>query len=204
MHNSIHHKDLLECRKQFGPPGLRKFPLMDRLFYLNIKRPDWCTEEEALWQLFENKQDVFKYGNIVWGHIVQANTLLFEPGEDDCPASVLFCPDPKQVIHFETLQSAAQRMFQLKNTTPSDPELLKIAQALTNEVTRTFGVKVPQQFSDGFSLYQASTFIARKHLPNGVLSRPLFPLLVNSKSPFYCFPLPSQYWSNSLVEDWIR
>ena len=203
MQDTISQEDLIECRKRFGEPGSRRISFPDRICYLNIRKPFWCNTEDDLWHLFKNKWKVIKNGNIVWGHIVQANVLLFKPGTNDCPASVLFSPDPKEVINLSALNYASGCMFNLKNTTPGDEELLQIANTLTDEMSRTFGVKVPQKFCQGFNFYEASTFISRKHLPNGVLSGSVFPLLVSSRSPYYCFPLPSKYWSKNIVDYWF-
>lgn len=202
MHTTIGQQDLEECRQQFGAPGRRRFRMREGLCYLNIKRPIWCGKQDELWNLFKHKQQVLCHGEIVWGHIVQANTLLFKPGIANCPASVVFCPDSAVPVNLAALSYAAKCMFDLKNTTPEEAELLEIANTLTDEMTRTFGVQVPKQFCNGFTFYEASTFITRKHLPDGVLRRSIFPLLISSVSPYYCFPLPSKYWSSDLIHYW--
>jgi len=194
--------DLNRCREKFGDSGFRKFSIFNRIFYLNIKRPEWCDKSENMWAYFKNTNNVLLHGNIVWGRIVQANSLLFEPGNDDCPASVVFCPNPEVVIPLSILENASEKMYSLKNTTPDNKELLKIANTLTSEVDRTFGIKVPEIFCNEYNILEASTFITRKHLPNKILSASVFPLLVSRSSPYYCFPLPSKYWSNNLIEYW--
>lgn len=195
-------EDINICRSLFGAPGERTFSLIERLFYLQVNKPIWCDKSDELFALFENKKKVIHYGNIVWGNIVQANTLLFEQGSSDCPASVIFSPDPNVDLSFEQLSSAASDMFELKNTTPDDERLRKIADTLTNEMERTFGVNVPKEFCPEFQLYEASTFISRKHLPNRILSKGVLPLLVSPRKPFWCLPLPSKYWPQSLIEYW--
>lgn len=197
-------EDINTCRKLFGAPGERKFGFLERMIYLRINKPAWCNRSDDLFGLFENKWDLINNGNIVWGHIVQANSLLFEEGVDDCPASVIFSPDPKLRPSFDQLSYAATSMFKLKNTTPDDEELRRIAETLTGEIERTFGVSVPKQFCPEYQLYEASTFISRKHLPNKILSKGLFPLLVSQNKPFWCVPLPSNYWPLSLIEYWCE
>lgn len=131
---------------------------------------------------------------------MQANILLFEKGRDDCPASVIFSPDPELLPSFHQLSEAAEAMFELKNATPDDEELRKIAESLTDETDRTFGIHVPREFCAEYQLYEATTFISRKHLPNEVLSKSVFPLLISNQRPYWCVPLPSRYWPESLIE----
>ena len=195
-------KELEYCRQNFGMAGSRNYSFLDRLFYMNVKKPSWCDRSDDLWGLFANKWNVFSKGFVVWGHIVQANTLLFEEGVHDCPASVVFSIYPKSRIKPNELAYAASCMYQLKNTTPDDEELRAIADKLTDEVTRTFGMNVPKRFSGEHDLFEATTFVSRKHLPNGILSQSLFPLVVTLTKPFYCLPLPSKFWSCELIKSW--
>jgi len=194
-----------ECRGKFGGPGKRKFSLLDRWGYMKVPKPKWCTAEDELCQFFKNQRDVFQYGVVVWGHIVQANSLLFEPGDDDCPASIIFCPSPAVQVDSSHLRTVASQLFQLKGTTPTDPELKKFADMLTDEMVRTVGLQVPSQLSRGIPLFEAATFICRKHLPPpSYLTGSMFPLVVSPKKPFYNFPLPARYWPKSLIRSWKR
>lgn len=195
-------EDIDVSRELFGKPGERKFGFFERNFYFRIYRPFWCDKSDDLFDLFENKWNLIDYGNIVWGHVVQANMLLFEKGKANCPASIIFAPDPKINPSFEQLSTAAQGLYRLKNTTPDDENLRKIADTLTDEMERTFGVAIPEEFCKGGQLYEASTFITRKHLPNKVLSKGFFPILVSHCKPFWCVPLPCRYWPQALIEYW--
>ena len=198
-------EDIIDrSRLTFGAPGKRKFGLRERLCYLHLWRPVWCNKSDGLWHVFENQWKLFKDGRIVWAHIVQANVQLFEPGTSDCPASVVFCPDDAINVGVDVLSYAARSMFALKGTLPKDPELLKIAKKVTDEYTRTFGVSVPERFSSGFELYEATTFVSRKHLPNRILSGSLFPMLIACRKPYYSLPLPSRYWPKQFADAWCR
>ena len=69
-------------------------------------------------------------------------------------------------------------------------------------MTRTFGVAVPKQFSNGYQFFESSIFITRKHLPTRMLSQSFFPILVTGQQPYYCLPLPSKFWPEELVNLW--
>lgn len=198
-------EDIIDrCRLTFGAPGKRKFGLRDRLCYLPLWRPTWCHQGDGLWQTLEYQWQIFKEGRIVWAHIVQANVDLFEPGTKDCPASIVFCPDDSVNVGVDVLSYAARSLFALKGTFPKDPELLDIAKKVTDEYSRTFGLLVPKRLSSGYELYEATTFIARKHLPNQMLTGSFFPLLVTCRKPYYSLPLPARYWPKQFVDAWCR
>ena len=180
-----------QARMTFGQPEARKFSTFDMNIYLSIPRPSWCNQSDQLYCMFQVSKQLLTDGVIVWAHIVQANTLLFTPGDHDCPASVVFAPNPQQYVNLGDLERVAQSLFRLKGTSPSDPELKVFADNITNEYTRTFGLKVPEKLCPNVDLYEATTFVSRKHLPNKVLSLPFFPLLVAQQSPYYNFPLPT-------------
>ncbi len=130
--------------------------------------------------------------------------LLFNPGIDNCPASIVFSPDRNSLVDPGTLGQIAHPLYELKGTSPNNPQLKAFADALTDEMTRTFGVQVPQFLSQNYDTYEATTFVTRKHLPNGILSLPFFPIVVMPTAPHYNFPLPSRYWPQRFVDYSIR
>jgi len=191
------------ARKNFGDSRTRNFSWRDRTFYLNISKPKWCGKDDDLFATFQNKRRLLSDGVVVWAHIIQANVLLFEPGSDNCPASVIFSPDCRSQVEPEELGRVAHSLFELKGTSPSDSALKELADNITDEMTRTFGLKVPRSVSPNLQLYEATTFVTRKHLPNRVLCLPYFPLLVAAEPPYYNFPLPSKFWPQQLIDFWF-
>ncbi len=198
-------QNLLEiARRNFGPPGARKFSWFLRTFYLNISTPSWCDSDDDLFATFQNQRLLMSNGIVVWAHIVQANRLLFEAGNDNCPASVVFSPNVSLKIDPNDLGKVAKALFKLKGTSPIESELKEFADNITDERTRTFGLKVPKSISPRVDLYEASTFVTRKHLPNRILTRPFFPLLIAPRAPYYNIPLPSRYWPPQFVDYWCQ
>ena len=194
---------LLEiARRNIGPPGARRFFWFEKMFYLNIPTPSWCDENDDLFATFQNQQHLMANGIVVWAHIVQANSLLFESGKNNCPASVVFSPDTTLQVEPTDLGRVAKALFKLKGTSPTQADLKEFADNITDETTRTFGLKVPKSVSPRFQLFEASTFVTRKHLPTRILTLPFFPLLVAPQPPYYNVPLPSRYWPKQLVDSW--
>lgn len=60
----------------------------------------------------------------VWGNIVQANRLMFEVGNDDCPGELVYSIDDSDRIEPLDLQDVANSLRALTGTKPADPESL--------------------------------------------------------------------------------
>lgn len=191
------------ARRRVGEPP-RRWSWWERVSYLHLRRPFWVwvDEDEDLNQLFSALPDIVDNGDVVWGHVVQANANLFEPGKSDHPGEVVFSPHAPGGGDPELLADVAARLFDLKNTEPGDPKLATIAAHLTNEMTRLFGSPVPAKLCGDSPTYLSTTFFARKHLPGRVLHQQLLPLLVSRADPYHAMPLPARYWAPDFVQWW--
>src|SRR5690242_17380421 len=103
---------LAGCRQAFGSPP-RRFSLLDRLTYLNTKRPIWCNSSDQLSRFFEGRNALLRDGMVAWGHIVQANQLMFRPGPHNCPGEVVYSNSPTVDIDLADLSDIAHRLFDL-------------------------------------------------------------------------------------------
>lgn len=197
---------LQECSYNFGIAP-RRFYVWDRFRYLNVPRPNWVLTPpiDPLEMLFLNIPYLWEHGRVVWGHIVQANSQLFEPGPTSCPAEVVYSLDDQNPAMPDALALVARELFSLKNTSPADARLAPIADHLTDEVSRTFGLGVPRSVSPDHRCRVSTTFIVRKHLPgpNHCLTLGFFPLVASPTDPFVVLPLPSRYWPADFLEIWL-
>lgn len=142
-------------------------------------------------------------GKLVWGNIIQANNYLFTPGNCSYPADVIYPVKQPQNFEPEVLREIASKIFRLKGTEPTDPLLLKVANHMTDECDRTFGLFVPSSFCLNIPCELSTIFVNRQHLPNGYLSRSLFPLIVSSEQPKIAMILPSRFWPSAMVDWWV-
>ena len=190
------------CIENFGEAP-RRFCLRDRLGYLRLPKPLWlCLDPfDELRTLFRNHRTLLADGKVVWGYIVQANYLLHEEGNDNCPGEIVYSLDEGNGVDHIYLGQLASELFALKGTRPSDPELLRIAEYLTDEEIRVFGLSVPSSISVAHCQLSTTLFV-RKHLPKRHLRAPLLPVVVNPKEPYVVMPLPERYWPEDLVEWW--
>lgn len=192
-----------DCINNFGPAP-RRLSLWNRLTYFRIPQPNWLVDNpsDRLTTLFQNLPVLFSEGIVVWGQIIQANRLMFEPGIHNCPGDLVYSlTDPRRVTP-EQLHVVAVRLGQLKGTTPQHPDLAPIAKYLTNERIRVFGLPVPQRISPNLSCHISTTFFVRKHLPRNRICRSLMPVVVNPESPHVAMPLPARYWPKPLIDWW--
>lgn len=197
-------KLLRETSSNFGDAP-RDFSWWSRLFYLRVSKPNWLNSDpsDKLNIHFKHLKDTFENGVVVWGHIIQANGLLFQPGPDNCPGEVVYCLEGRKKILPGDLQEVAHSLGRLKGTAPRDRELAPIANYLTDERIRVFGLPVPRTISPLHECKISSTFFVRKHLPGRRLLGPVLPLVVNCEKPHVAIPLPGKYWPEKLVDLWM-
>jgi hypothetical protein len=186
------------CNQNLGKIP-RPISWFEQATYLSSSAPAWAIKDE-LQTFFKNQAWLMKQGHLVWGSAVQANVQLFSPGIDSCPADVVY--PTKQILDFdpEVLKVIALKIYDLKGTQPDDKSLIKVANHLTNELERVFGLFVPSSFCENIPCGISTIFIARKHLPNGYLSQTIFPLMVSPEQPKIAMILPSRYWPTAMVE----
>jgi hypothetical protein len=176
---------------------VRRLPSWHRTYPL-IRIPSWARAD-PLRRLWQDSPTLLERGKVVWAHMIQANELLFAPGNDDCPGEIVY--DPTGIMHPGDLSPVAGKLFSLKGTVPSGEDFKEIATYLTDERVRVFGLRVPIGVSE-YPLSISTIFFCRKHLPNGVLSLPYFPILISEACPGSTMVLPSLWWPVELVRLW--
>jgi hypothetical protein len=196
---------ILQCIENFGPAP-RELSWWDRLTYLRVPKPAWlrANPSDKLMTLFKHAGRTFAEGRIVWGHVVQANGLMFRDGDQDCPGELVYSlADPGRVEPQE-LARVAHQLYELKGTYPREAELAEIAEYLTNELIRVFGLQVPASISPTMRCRISTTFFLRKHLPNRRLCAGLMPTVVFPGEPYVAMPLPERYWPKELIRWWVE
>ena len=188
------------CKRAMG--SAPRWLIRDRFSYLRVQRPDWMREmpDDRMKILFANYGRAFTRGTIVWGHVVQANNILFSNETDfDAPGEVVYSlTDTSPAIPL-FLEKIARQLFSLKGTAPRDPQLQPIAAYLTDEMIRVFGLSVPKSISPKAECRISTTYFVRKHLPERRIMTPLMPLCVLPHEPFVAMPVPFKYWP----PDWL-
>ena len=143
-------------------------------------------------------------GVVVWGHIIQANTDLFDPKNyDNLPAGAIYSCDPYYDSRLDQLAEIAGILFATKGKRGVSPELRKLSRIISDERTMRMKISVPESLTDGRKVYYTSIMVHRKQLPVPFLVCSAFPLIVAPKHTTATMILPSQYWSEEMEEYWM-
>lgn len=192
---------LSATRETFGQAP-RSFSLFSQL-YNRVYPPMWMIRwGDDLRCVYRDQRKLFKEGKVVWGHIVQANNALFEPGKGNYPADMLYSLDPYFDNNLEALERIAHRLYGLKGKEVEDEEARYFSDAITDEHTRVLNVQLPKSLSGGREVYFTTFMVHRKHLPTGYLVSGWFPILALPGASDATMILPSKYWAADLIPLW--
>jgi hypothetical protein len=198
-------KELIQkTRHGFGNP-LRKFSFWQR-WYNKIHPPSWMdTKTDGLANIYRDYKLLLEQGLVVWGQIVQANSVLFEKGPDDAPAALLFSMDSDFDGNIQSLEEMAQYMYSFKNedTSEMSEELKHFIDVISDEYIRVFNQPLPDDLTGDKEVYFTSIMIHRKHIPGRCLKQGAFPILAAPSLTDQVMPLPEKYWSPELVQAWM-
>ena len=168
--------------------------------YLQILPPQWMHGDDLMAQI-RAMPTLYTKGRVVWAALVQANQQLFQHNDPaSCPAEVIY--DKSGRTPPRLLRQYAKELFGLKHSTPDDPELAQYVHHITDERTRFTG-RIPTKISH-MNLHGATVLIWRLHLPNAILTLPIFPIIVADDCDEVML-LPAKYWADtSFYRDWLR
>lgn len=111
--------------------------------------------------------------------LVQANGALFEPGQEDAAALVVFTLDSEVAPAF--LADVAARMFALKDTRPLHPDFQYVAEVVSDEQYVPHRRRpLPPAFTDGVPVYAADVYLPRRYLADGFLQGTSIACLITS------------------------
>ena len=155
---------------------------------------------ELKWFL-EAEDELMQSGVVVPGAIVQANSNIFENGESDHPADLLY--SLSDGMSSDELLSLASRLFGLKSQDPEDAQEARLSAHLTDEMDRSFGIEIPRSMSSLAQTYMSTTMLYRDHLPHGRLTPGIYPVLVSPKT-LVAMILPLDLWTEDGYELYLR
>jgi hypothetical protein len=190
---------LSECRTYFGDPP-RSLSLGQKLRFRIYPSLRERLSYDPLLRICDDQKKLRDRGRVVWGHLVQANALLFGPGPTNCPANVIYEPSPPNESSYAFLAPIAHSIFALKGKRHVDEDLDECARWVTSERLRMVNAPIPAQLSRGRAILFSTLLIHRKHLPAGYLSCSFFPLVINPDETPSVMILPSEYWPVGVAE----
>ena len=188
--------------------------------YLQVYVSDNLIKDE-LYRQVEAIEDLYRYGKVVWGVVINSDAALAEPmseEERDTPfanhrvscADILF--DPSGQARVEDLQAKASQLMdaigtvnQPPNTTP-DVAFYQLH--YQDDTSRVFNLAYPASIA-ATNYRITSSWIWRRHLPNGMLSNSVVPIIIhthayqNKAEQGEIMVLPSQLWDKAYYHYWL-
>ena len=156
--------------------------------------------DKELGQQVSKAKLLFEEGQIVWGSLVQANTLLFQPGSNNLPGCVLYSIDPRMDPRPLTLAECASELFSYKGKKNlGNPALQKFADRLQDEVSRPLGLQVPPSLTEQMPCQMSVIQFERNHLLDGRISGQIMPILTHPDTPSIMM-LPRWYWPEAFIK----
>jgi hypothetical protein len=166
---------------------------------LEIVAPPWARED-ALARFFAAVPGVLRTGRVVWGALIQANTLLQTPAaHGGAPGEVVY--DPTGRAPAAALDDVAQALLSMRGEKFEDPAMAGVADYLESETTRVFGLDVPPAISP-YPLKISTTYFDRGYLPGSVLAHRSFPVVISPVLPGIVLFLPAVVWPAVLLQAW--
>lgn len=162
-----------------------------------IRKPTWLDRNDPLTDMLSRQRDLLRDGKIVFGALTIANTLLFEPGRDNCPGKMIYSFDTRYKNKPRELASLASGLFDYRGQKNLSEETMQaLADLLADDYGRTLHAPLPRLYCEGADVALSSVLFERRHLRNGVLTEEVFPVLA---SPWAkgIMVLPARFWPSS-------
>lgn len=164
-------------RESFGPPG-RAFNFDGWKKYLNIKWRLWMFIDgnDGIGRVRKRFRHLMANGVLVWGHMAQANTAIFDDdGTTDVPGDIVFVrPGEEDPQRGDWLASLGRTLSAVKPDSSPDPRIVAIGKHFSDDYDRAKGLPVPKSYSPDYATVLTSVLFVRKHLPKGIWSTAWF------------------------------
>ena len=173
---------------------------------IDCEPPEWDWQNDELRLVIQNWRTIFEQGFVTVAHIVQANSMMFQFGKDNCPGAVVVWHDNRASPDLRLMRFAARGLYELKESPHlcQDEWEQKISSHLACEQERAFGWTVPVRFRGDFDLRFSTIYFQRRHIPGGKLIRSWFPVVCLPENPMLVSMVPRDFWPPDLVAHWSR
>jgi hypothetical protein len=167
--------------------------------YRTPPRPRWLEPADLISLIYKHYPNIVNRGEVRWAAVIHANSTLFAPGEGDSGAQVVYAPAGAPLARVRAWASAC---YAVKNTTPADPAVHRLADMLTDELERALNWLIPPILCGGASAITTVVMLPRELLPLGYLTCSFFPVFADPVTQMAVL-VPSAWWPEVLVNRWI-
>src|SRR5581483_9966412 len=102
-------------------------------------------------------QFLYDFGTVVWACRVQANRLLYEPGNDDLPGILVYSTDRHFDARPQDLREISHAVHDLKYTAPVDADLRAVADHITDDYNLTAKTPLTPKLTGGRRVWLGAT-----------------------------------------------
>ncbi|MDB5321933.1 MAG: hypothetical protein JWN40_3564 [Phycisphaerales bacterium] len=167
--------------------------------YRTPARTQWLGRGDLIDQIYRQYADIVHRGEVRWAAVIHANATLYSPGEGDAGAQVVYAPDGAPLARVRAWATAC---YAVKNTTPANPAVRRIADMLTDELERALNWPIPSSLCGRASAITTVVMLPRALLPLGHLTCPFFPVFADPVTKMAVL-VPSGWWPAPLVNLWV-
>ncbi len=160
-------------------------------------RPRWMKDSDPLNCIYNNYLELKKKGRITYGCIVQANYLLYQEGDIDCPADIIFSDSPLGDIYPEELISIADELFAYKDMPllKAPRSMRKVVKQIKDEMDRSVRyIDFLKKGEHAFNVYNAAVMVYREHLYAGMLKERIYPIIYLPDNPAVVMIIPDVFY----------
>lgn len=175
---------------------------------LEFPEPQWLknvsANDDQTKLIFQSFKHLWKHGVVVWGYVIRANALLYSPGCDDSPGTMIFSATDADASALENLPRLAGRLGELRGCRLPSPDWTQKEtewwEDLNEDMSYQKGVRLPAGWQPGIHEYKGSSVVFhRLHLPGGYFQSRVLPILLDPVGNLVQ-TIPSSYWPERLVE----
>jgi hypothetical protein len=171
--------------------------------YLEIPPPLWGKGPRSGWNPPGIQARLHEKGIVVTGVFVRHDPNLGRLAPQDLAGDVVYGLDPWFSKDPEELLEIAESVFDAQEQENGrEPDATEPSLPAGSELVRAF--EVPRSLARDHQVFMTTIVVARKHLPGGVLADRTVPLLVDPDDVGTCTVLPSKYWPDALVDEWVE
>ncbi len=200
-----------QLREKLGPAP-RKVDAQLKAQFARPKPPEWATKDDDFKRLYDPKEQqvLLQHGEVAIAQMFMANNALFGPGDEDCPAGVVYSFDSYLERAPDFLNEIGHELYKFHTgsdapeTIPTGAWTRQTMDELLTGYHRSFASIVPPAISDLHMVYHTSVMVHRAHIPEGVMGQGGFPILAarNPDITPLSMIIPCELWPEAIVRAW--
>ncbi len=167
------------------------------------ERPDWLKDSDGIIRLFDDGHLLYSHGEVIWGKVFIANSVLWGPQAQSAPFVAVHSRDTSIDRHPELMDPTMHSLTTLRDAaTAPAPELVDLHQNISGDLRRFWHLQLPACLTAGRVVWISTPLAWPQQLPGGHLADSLIPLVAAPRHTPVVMILPRTWWARPHVEAW--